>query len=87
MTLVQRTAVTMALRRLKEAFHWQIIGMDDRGMLYRDIGRQLGYYHSVISGLVTRHGQTREVKDRLRTGPPRKTTVWEGKCLAIFVRR
>lgn len=61
--------------------------MRDSGMSCRAIARQLGYHHSVITRLVQKHAQTNDVKDRVRSGRPRATSVREDRALLRHVRR
>ena len=61
--------------------------MHTTGMSCREIGRQLNINHTVISRLIAKHGQTNEVKDRPRSGRPKKTTARDDRALVRLVRR
>ena len=74
----------MARRRLSEGQKWQIIGMKNAGLSCRDIGTRLGVNHTVISRLVQKHGLTGQVKDRPRSGRPRKTSARDDRALGTL---
>lgn len=76
----------MARRRLNEGLRWQIIGMHTSGMSCRAIGANLNFHHTTISRLINKHRDTGEVKDRPRTGRPRKTTAREDRLVARLAR-
>ena len=77
----------MARRRLSEGQKWQIIGMKNAGLSCRDIGTRLGVNHTVISRLVQKHGLTGQVKDRPRSGRPRKTSARDDRALVYMSNR
>ena len=52
---------------------WQITGMNNVDLSFREFGRQLGQNHAVISRLVQQYQQTNDVIDRNHQGLPRKT--------------
>ncbi|XP_067685266.1 uncharacterized protein [Haliotis asinina] len=52
----------------------EAIGLVNAGLSYREVGRRLLVSHSVVSRLRERHQQTGTVKERARSGRPRKTT-------------
>ena len=51
----------------------QVIGMRNTGLSLHRIADQFGVSHSVISRLLKRHREARTVKERDRSGRPRKT--------------
>lgn len=85
-SLLSSMHVNMARRTLSTALRWRIIGMHQTGMSFKAIGRQLGYHHSVISRLVQKYRQTNDVKDRPRSGQPRKTSQRDDRHLARILR-
>ncbi|XP_067682689.1 uncharacterized protein [Haliotis asinina] len=55
-------------------------------MSCRAVGRELNLSHTAIR-LIAKHGATGEVKDRSRTGRPRKTDAREDRALFRMARR
>ena len=80
-------SVSMVRRRISEAQKWQIIGMHTTGVSFKAIGRQMGYYYSVVSRLVRKHTQTNNVKNLPRSGRPRVTFDRDDRALQRLVRR
>ena len=77
----------MVRRRISEAQKWQIIGMHATGMSFKAIGRQMGYYYSVVSRLVRKHTQTSNVKNLPRSGRPRERSDLDDRTLQCLVRQ
>ncbi|XP_071137044.1 uncharacterized protein [Mytilus edulis] len=77
----------MVRRRISEAQRWQIIGMRTSGLSYKAIGRQMGYHFTVVSKLVRKHIQTKNVKDLPRSGRPLVTSQREDRALQCLIRR
>ena len=77
----------MARRKVPQNLRWQIIGMRNAGLSCREIARQIDRHHSVVTRLVQKFQATNDVRDRPRTGRPRKTTRREDASLLRLVRR
>ena len=60
--------------------------MHTTGMSFKAIGRQMGYYYTVVSRLVRKHTQTNNVKDLPRSSRPRVTTDRDDRALQRLVR-
>lgn len=63
------------------------IGMMTAGMSARDVARHVGVHESTISRLRVRYQLTGNVKDRPRSGRPRKTTPREERYIVTTSRR
>ena len=74
-------------RHLPQETRWQIIGMNRTGMSCRAIGENLNTNHSVVSRLVPKHAETGHVRDRPRSGRPKKTSRRDDRALLLLVRR
>ena len=61
--------------------------MHTTGMSFKAIGRQMGYYYTVVSRLVRKHTQTNNVKDLPRSGRPQVTSDRDDRALQRLVRR
>jgi hypothetical protein len=57
------------------------------GMSFKAIGRQMGYYYTVVSRLVRKHTQTNNVKDLPRSGRLQVTSDRAKRALQRLVRR
>lgn len=77
----------MGPRQVSEAKRWQIIGMRNAGLSYREIARRIGHHFSTVCRIVKKHQQTNAVKDLKRTGRPRCTSRREDAALLRHVRR
>ena len=61
----------------------QAVGMVTDGMSYRDEARRMNCAHSTIVRLVERHAVTGSVKDRVRPGRQRVTSVREDRQIVL----
>ena len=73
--------------RISEAQRWQTIGMHTTGMSFNAIGRQMGYYYSLVSRMVRKHTQTNNVKNLPRSGRPRVTSDRDDRTLQRLIRQ
>ena len=71
--------------RISEAQRWQTIGMHTTGMSFKAIGRQMGYYYSVVSRMARKHTQTNNMKNLPRSGRPRVTSDRDDMTLQRLV--
>ena len=76
----------MVRRRISEAQRWQIIAMHTTGVSFKAIGRQMGYYYTIVSRLVRKHTHTNNVKDVPRSGRPRVTSDRDDRALQRAIR-
>ena len=65
---------------------WQVIGMRNTGLSLHRIADQFGVSHSVISRLLKRHREARTVKERDRSGRPRKTEHYRNQLVVVHFR-
>lgn len=65
----------------------QAIGLLNAGLSLREVGRRLNVSHSVISRLRERHQQTGSVKQRPRSGRPKKTTPRQDRQMVVLAKR
>ena len=72
----------MSLERRRRA-----LGMLVAGMRIKDVAHRFGVNSSTISRLRSRNQATGEVRDRQRTGRPRKTTLRQDRYLVLTSRR
>ena len=63
------------------------IGMITAGMRIKDVARYFGVNSSTISRLRSRFRATGQVRDRQRTGRPRRTTLRQDRYLVLTSRR
>ena len=77
----------MPRRKLTLEQKWQVIGMRNTGLSLRRIADQFGVSHSVISRLLKHHREARTVKERDRSGRPRKTSPRDDIALLQSARR
>jgi len=57
------------------------LGMLEAGMAVTNVARNIGVSQCLISRLPTKFNATGSLKDRPRTGRPRKTTANEGRYI------
>ena len=63
------------------------IGLLQGGLSQRQVGERFNVSHSVISRLLARFQQTNSVKQRQKTGRPRKTTVHQDRQIVLLAKR
>jgi uncharacterized protein YerC len=61
---------------------WQVIGMRNTELNLHRIADQFGVSHSVISRLLKHHREAKTVKERNRSGRPRKTSPRDDRVLS-----
>ena len=66
---------------------WQVIGMRNTELNLHRIADQFGVSHSAISRLSKCHREARTVKERDRSGRPRKTSPRDDRALSQSARR
>ena len=66
---------------------WQVIGMRNTELNLHRIADQFGVSHSAISRLLKCHREARTVKERDRSGRPRKTSPRDDRALSQSARR
>jgi transposase len=71
------------MARLSEVDRNQAIGMFVAGSSKSAIARRFGCHHSTISRLVARYQQTGTVRDRVRPGRARVTTLRQDRYLLV----
>ena len=59
------------------------IGLLQSGLSQRQVGERFNVSHSVISRLLARFQQTNSVKQRQKSGRPRKTTVRQDRQIVL----
>ena len=65
---------------------WQVIGMRNTELNLHRIAVQFGVSHSAISRLLKCHREARTVKERDRSGRPRKTSPRDDSALSQSAR-
>jgi hypothetical protein len=83
--VLKKIFISMVRMRISEAQRWQTIGMHTTGMSFNAIGRQMGYYYSVVSRMARKHTQTNNVKHLPRSGRPRVTSDRDDMTLQRLV--
>lgn len=63
------------------------IGLLQSGLSQRQVGERFNVSHSVISRLLARFQQTNSVKQRQKSGRPRKTTVRQDRQIVLLAKR
>lgn len=77
----------MPRRRKSEGERWRIIGAHENGQSMASIAQHYGITKGEVSRLVNKHNQTGSVKDRARSGRPRKTDAREDRRIIQHSRR
>lgn len=73
--------------RLSELDKARAIGQIEAGVPQRQVAATFGVSESMISKLKVKFRETGDVKDRPRTGRPRKTTVQEDRFITVSALR
>ena len=63
------------------------IGLLQGGLSQRQVGERFNVSHSVISRLLARFQQTNSVKQRQKSGRPRKTNVRQDRQIVLLAKR